>query len=303
MADAGIEQVRSFNRTVTQRIGVLQDEYLARARPLGASRMLWEIGDGADVRSLRARLDLDSGYVSRVLGALSDEGLVRVEASRADKRVRTARLTAKGRRERALLDRRSDDLATSLLEPLNDPQRRQLLDAMKTVERLLTAGLVQVAAEDPGSDDAQACLTAYFTELDTRFDIGFDPAQSRPLPLDEMRAPKGLMLIARLHGEPIGCGGLKFHGRKAAEIKRMWVDTSARGLGVGRRLLTELEQRAREHGAPAVQLDTNKTLKEAIAMYQSSGYERIDAFNDEPYATHWFEKRLPARVRRGRPVG
>jgi GNAT superfamily N-acetyltransferase len=258
---------------------------------------------------LRARLDLDSGYVSRVLTALVDEGLVAVERSRTDKRVRSARLTAKGRRERALLDRRSDDLAVSLLEPLNSAQRARLLAAMGTVERLLTAGLVRVEVEDPGSEDAQACLNAYFTELDERFDIGFDPGRSRPLPLAETRAPKGLLLLARLHGAPVGCGGLKFHGRKPAEIKRMWVATSARGLGVGRRLLTALEDRARQHGAPAVQLDTNRTLKEAIALYRSSGYEQIDAFNDEPYATHWFEKPLrsaprPSRrgVRGGRAV-
>jgi GNAT superfamily N-acetyltransferase len=153
---------------------------------------------------------------------------------------------------------------------------------------------ITIAVEDPETPDAQACLNAYFAELDERFAIGFDPAESRPLPLDEMRAPKGLLLIARLHGEPIGCGGLKFHGSDAAEIKRMWVARSARGLGAGRRLLTELEIRAREHGAPAVQLDTNGTLTEAIAMYRASGYVQIDAFNDEPYATHWFEKQLLA---------
>jgi GNAT superfamily N-acetyltransferase len=153
---------------------------------------------------------------------------------------------------------------------------------------------VTIAVEDPETPDAQACLNSYYAELDERFDTGFDPAQSRPLPLAEMRPPLGLLLIARLHGEPIGCGGLKFHGSDAAEIKRMWVARSTRGLGVGRRLLAEIEARAREHGAPAVQLDTNGTLIEAIAMYRSSGYVQIDAFNDEPYATHWFEKQLSA---------
>ena len=76
MIDAEIERVRSFNRTVTQRIGVLQDEYLARGRPLGASRVLWEVGEGpVDVRALRARLDLDSGYLSRLLRSLEALGL------------------------------------------------------------------------------------------------------------------------------------------------------------------------------------------------------------------------------------
>src|SRR3954447_6538023 len=155
---AATQHVRSFNRTVTQRIGVLQDEYLARGRPLGASRVLWELGAGAaDVRALRARLDLDSGYLSRLLRSLEREGLVVVETGPADRRVRTVRLTAAGRAERAVLDRESDALAASLLAPLGAAQRERLVDAMATVERLLTAGLVEVAVADPRSAAARFC--------------------------------------------------------------------------------------------------------------------------------------------------
>src|ERR1700720_1970048 len=97
-----ISQVRRFNRTVTQRVGALDDEFLARDRPLGQARLLWEIGpDGADVRSLRARLDLDSGYLSRLLRALERDGLVTVEANEADGRIRTARVPGAGEAERA----------------------------------------------------------------------------------------------------------------------------------------------------------------------------------------------------------
>ena len=84
----GIAQLRSFNRTVTARVGALEDSFLERGRPLGASRMLWEVGDGADVRELRARLGLDSGYLSRLLRGLEADGLVRVEADERDRRVR-----------------------------------------------------------------------------------------------------------------------------------------------------------------------------------------------------------------------
>ena len=107
-----VRQVRRFNRAVTQRIGALSEEYLARSRPLGASRVLWEIGDGgADVRAIRSRLDLDSGYLSRLLRGLEDERLVRVQPAQDDHRVRLVRLTEAGRAERAELDRRSDELA------------------------------------------------------------------------------------------------------------------------------------------------------------------------------------------------
>ena len=174
--DAAIRQVRSFNRSVTQRIGALNDEYLARGRPLGASRVLWEIGaDGTDLRTLRARLDLDSGYLSRLVRSLEQDGLVAVAPGAGDKRVRTARLTDAGRAERELLDRAQRRARPSLLVSLSDVQRDRLVEAMGVVERLLTAGLVSVDVEDPASTAAGWCIESYFAELDTRFDAGFDP--------------------------------------------------------------------------------------------------------------------------------
>ena len=293
MDDASIEQVRRFNRLVTQRVGALHDHYLARHRALGEARVLWEIGDaGRDVRALRAVLELDSGYLSRLLRSLEVAGLIEVTPKETDKRVRVARLTASGRRERSLLDRRSDELAESFLRPLNDRQRKQLLSAMGEVERLLTAATVTVAEVDPEQDAARYCLSAYAAELDRRFDTGFDPALSISAEADELRPPAGLLLIAFLRDEPIGCGALKSHGRRPAEIKRMWVADSARGLGIGRRLLGELEARATSQGVRTVRLETNETLIEAIGMYRSAGYVEVDAFSDEPYAHHWFEKRL-----------
>lgn len=293
-----VAQVRRFNRTVTQRVGALNDAYLSRGRPLGQARLLWEIGpDGTDVRTLRSRLDLDSGYASRLLRALEADGLVEVEAHAADRRVRTARLTRAGRAERALLDRRSDALAAAILEPLTDTQRGRLVDAMATVERLLAASMVTFEVADPRHPQARACMTAYFEELAARFDSGFDPSRSISAEDDELVAPRGLLLVASLYGEPVGCGALKLHGRCPAEIKRMWVAPAARGLGLGRRLLTELESRAAAFGVRTLRLETNRTLREAIALYRHAGYAEVPAFNDEPYAHHWFEKRLPPRRR------
>src|SRR5229473_370888 len=111
-----ISQVRRFNRTVTQRVGALNDRFLARDRSLGEARLLWEIGtEGRDVRSLRAQLELDSGYLSRLLRSLESAGLVTVGDKDSDKRIRIARLTRNGKAERAVLERRADELATSLL--------------------------------------------------------------------------------------------------------------------------------------------------------------------------------------------
>jgi DNA-binding MarR family transcriptional regulator len=288
-----VAQVRRFNRAVTQRVGALHDHYLARDRPLGEARVLWEIGpDGCDVRTLRARLDLDSGYLSRLLRSLEAAGLVAVGAGDGDRRVRRARLTAAGRAERELLDDRSEALAAGMLAPLSAAQRDRLVAAMAEVERLLTASLVEVEPTDPGHRDARWCLAEYMAELDRRFDVGFDADRSLPLDRDDMVPPAGAFLVARLRGEPVGCGGYKRQPDGAAYLKRMWVAPAARGLGLGRRLLAELEDHARAAGAPLAQLETNGTLTEAIALYRSAGYAEVEPFNDEPYAHHWFAKPL-----------
>jgi GNAT superfamily N-acetyltransferase len=162
-------------------------------------------------------------------------------------------------------------------------------------EQLLTAGLAEIGVQDPASSAAQFCLQSYFAELDSRFDAGFDPDASISAAASELAEPAGLLLLAHIHGEPVGCGALKLHGTEPAELKRMWVAASARGLGVGRRILTELERRARERGATVVRLETNHALTEAIHLYRSAGYVEVPAFNHEPYAHHWFEKHLTNR--------
>ena len=163
---------------------------------------------------------------------------------------------------------------------------------MADLERHPTAATVEIAPIDPAHPTAQQCLRAYFAELDRRFETGFDPALSILPDAAQMRPPAGLFLGALLGGEPIGCGGLQFHDGAPAYIKRMWVAGSARGIGVGRRLLTELESQAAAHGAHAVQLETNNALPEAISLYRSAGYLEVPPFNAEPYAHHWFEKQL-----------
>ncbi len=293
MDKALVEQVRSFNRTVTERVGALNDHFLGRDHPLGEARLLWEIGgEGAEVRELRGRLELDSAYVSRLLRALEKQGLVVVETSEDDRRVRRVRLTEAGLAERAELDRRADGFAHSMLEPLSESQQARLAAAMAEVERLLLASTVRIEVADPASADAQWCLEQYVLELNERFDAGWDPSRSISAQVHELVPPAGLFLVARLRQQPVGCGALKFHADAPTELKRMWVAPQVRGLGVGRRLLQELERHAREAGVTVLHLETNRALEEAIALYRRSGYQEVPAFNDEPYAHHWFEKRL-----------
>ena len=293
MTNERVRQVRSFNRTVTQRIGAVNDRFLGRNRPLGEARLLFEIGrEGAEVRKLRARLALDSGYLSRLLRSLEHQGLVKATTAAADRRVRYAQLTRAGLGEVEELNRRSDEFANSILAPLSESQRDGLIAAMAEVERLLNASVVVIDVEAPTSPVARWCLDEYFCELAQRFEDGFDPGLSISADPDELTPPAGVFVVARIDGQPIGCGALKTNDRDVGEIKRMWVADSARGLGIGRRILEALEGHAQALGLSVLHLETNRSLKEAQALYRKYGYQEVEPFNDEPYAHHWFEKRL-----------
>jgi GNAT superfamily N-acetyltransferase len=149
------------------------------------------------------------------------------------------------------------------------------------------------AVVDAGSPEARLALERYVGELEQRFASGFDSRQALAEADAAFNEPSGRFVVAQLDGEVVGCGALLWLDQGAAEIKRMWVDPQRRGIGLGRRLLEHLEGEARRVGRSRVVLDTNEALTEAIAMYQAAGYVAIERYNDNPYAHHWFEKRLP----------
>jgi len=153
------------------------------------------------------------------------------------------------------------------------------------------ASAVTIALEDPSSPAAQACIARYFRELDERFEGGFNPGASITATPQELTPPSGYFLVAWMADDPIGCGALKCHP-DFGEIKRMWVNPSARGLGIGWRILLRLETIALERNLPLLRLETNKALVEAHALYRRSGFREVAPFNVEPYAHLWFEKVL-----------
>lgn len=279
--------LRRFNRTYTQRIGALDESFLGTGRPLGVSRLLFEIGPGgATVRELRDRLDLDSGYLTRLLRRLADDGLVDVRPDPADRRRRVVTLTAAGRRSWRELDDRSEELAARLVAPLTDRQRARLTEALGTADLLVRAATISLREVDPTDPVAQDAAGRYFAELDRRFPGGFDPGEPDLA---------GTFLLATSGGAPVAYGGVRplpELAEETGEIKRMWVDDAWRGAGLGSRMLRELEALAVRLGHTRVVLDTNGTLTEAIEMYGRAGYARIDRYNDNPYAEAWFEKAL-----------
>ena len=293
MSGDQISQVRRFNRLVTQRVGALSDRFLGRDRPLGESRLLYEIGpDGADLRDLRRRLGLDSGYVTRLVSALEESGLVRTGQGTEDQRVRKARLTAAGRREVLEMNRRADAAARALLDTLPPAQRARLVAAMAEVHRLLQLAGLRIERVDPASPAARWCVARYFDELDRRFESGFDPAASLSAEDGDLVPPGGAFLVAFVDGEAVASGAAKSIAPGVGSLKRMWVADTVRGLGIGRRMLEALEAQSRELGLTTLRLETNGTLQEAIRLYLSAGYREVPAFNADPYAQHWFEKRL-----------
>ena len=286
-----IALVRSFNRLVTRQVGALNDRYLGR-RPLGEARVLFEIGpNGATPRDVRARLGLDSGYLSRMIRSLQRDGLVEKRPNPTDRRTKRLCLTRAGRSEMRELDRISDELAASALTPLTDEQRVRLLRAQAEVRHLLAVSMVSIAPENPSSADARWCLAHYFAELGERFEERFDPGRTLPAESKDLIPPSGAFVLARFDGQPAGCGALKTLSPEIGEIMRMWVDRAHRGLGIGTRILDALEEQAVALGHRRVRLYTNRSLDEAKAMYRSNGYLEVARY-DDPYADHWFEKRL-----------
>lgn len=292
MFDDAVPVLRRFNRAWTQRVGVLDDSFLGSGRSLGPNRLLFEVGTaGSGVRELRDRLGLDSGYVSRLLRQLEGEGLIRVAPDPADARRRLVTLTAKGRSAHADLDDRSDALAQGLLAELSPKQQDELARCLDRAEHLVRAGTVVFEVVDPASAQARAAVDAYLAELDATFEEGFDASEASG-DAETLGGATGRFVLARSDDVVVGCGGVQRMPDGLAEIKRMWIHPDWRGLGLAGRLLRRLESEAAELGHDTVRLDTNRALTTAIAMYGAAGYVPIERYNDNPYADHWFEKRL-----------
>jgi DNA-binding MarR family transcriptional regulator/GNAT superfamily N-acetyltransferase len=285
-----VSRIRRFNRAVTAEVGALDTSFLGRGRPLGAARVLNAIGQGrGEVAELRDYLGLDSGLASRLLRGLEDEGLIRTVPHPDDARRRVARLTSAGRREFDAYEALSNARAQSLLARHGNAEA--LLAAMDLIAAALGRRSIVIEQTDPRSEAARYCLGEYYGELSRRFKGGFEVALSRDPDAADMVAPCGAFLVAMSDGLPLGCIGLK-GGSDYAEIKRLWVSPSARGLGIARRLMDAAEAAARNLSIKLLRLDTNSALAEAGQLYRSTGWTEIARFNDDPYPDLFFEKQL-----------
>lgn len=166
---------------------------------------------------------------------------------------------------------------------------------MEPSELRARAGALVISRTDPAAPLAREAMSRYFAEMDDLFEDGFDPGPIDAEDLATLRLPDGVFLVAASAGEPVAGGGVRTYdggGEVTAEIKRMWVHPDWRGAGLGSRLLRRLEEEAAALGHRVVRLDTRHVLEGAIAMYRRAGYEQIERYNDNSYATHFFRKEL-----------
>ena len=216
--------LRHFNRTYTQRIGLLEESFLGLGMPLAAARLVFEIGPtGTTVRELRDRLGLDSGYLSRLLRTLQARGLVVVEPDPEHLRRRRVTLTPKGHSTYRRLDNRSERLAQEILQALSERQRR-LTGASTTAELLVRAATVQLRRIDPRSALGYAGSRPVLRRLNRRFPNGFDAQAARAADTAAADDEAAVFVIASSDGLPVGCGGVQRVTATTGEIKRMWVD-------------------------------------------------------------------------------
>ncbi len=279
-----VELVRSFNRFYTRRIGVLREGLLKTPFSLTQARVLYELGAHPGVRSadLIGELGLDPGYLSRLLKGFERQGLVRRTNSRQDGRVNLLALTAKGRAEFERLNSRSKAEIAEMLGGIGGPQRQQLVDSMTAIRRLL---------EPPGEGEP-----AFIVRTHQPGDIGWVVARHGELYTQEYQwdssfeglvgkiAGEFLMhfdeqrercWIAECNGERIGTVFLVKQSKTVAKLRLLLVEPSARGLGVGSRLVDECIAFARQCGYRKLTLWTNDILHAARRIYERAGFQLV----------------------------
>ena len=286
--DRRIEAVRSFNRFYTKQIGALREGLLESRFSLAEVRVLYELArrDSPTATELSGELNLDAGYLSRILRSFEERGLISRTPSGIDGRQSHLCLTKKGQKEFAPLNARASDEIAALLGKLSTAEQNRLVAAMQTIERLLSAqpgsethylirqhqlgdmGWVVhqhgvLYAQEYGWDEQFEALVA---EITAKFIRNFDPKRER-------------CWIAEIDGENVGSVFLVKKSKTAAQLRLLLVDPKARGLGIGKRLVSECERFARQAGYRKIVLWTNSVLDAARHIYEEAGYRLI---HEEP---------------------
>lgn len=280
-ADDRVATVRSFNRFYTNVIGVLQEGLLRTPYSLTEGRVIFELAQRGttELANLRRTLDIDAGYLSRILDRFEADGLVRRGRSTSDARRQVIRLTGQGRRAFRTLDERSAKEVRSLLSRLTEEDQRRLVGAMGAISGLLDRSprSGSFVLRSPGAGDfgwvVQRHGALYASEYG--WDETFEALVARIVAdFVDHRDPKGeAAWLAELDGERVGCVFCVRKDEKVAQLRLLLVEPHARGVGIGSRLVEECIQFARRAGYEQMLLWTNDVLEDARRIYERAGFE------------------------------
>jgi len=284
-----VAAVRSFSRSYTSWIGALDEGLLDTPYSLTESRVLFELAqrEATDVTALRRTIGVDGGYLSRILARFAADALIARSRSEADGRRQVVRLTDQGRAAAEMLDRRSRQQLEGLLAAFDDQQQRQLTTAMATVEQILAGGRPDAVTLRPmGSGDygwvVQRHGLLYAGEY--RWNESFEALVARVVAdyVDQRHHdPKRVAAwVAEVDGKPVGSIFCMRKDERTAQLRLLLVEPTARGLGVGRRLVDECIRFARDTGYETLVLWTNDVLVEARRIYERAGFTLVD---EEPH--------------------
>lgn len=279
-----IGAVRQFNRFFTRQIGVLREGLLHSPYTLTEARILFELGhrDHVTASDLCRELGLDAGYLSRILARLEQQGLLEKVRPDNDGRQRLLRLTAEGKNAFALLDQRSLDEVSEMLNDLSEEEQQRLLKAMQTIESVLTKGLKYsepffLRSHEPGDMGWVTHRHGTLYAQEYGWDEHFEALVAQIVAdfINNYKPERERCWIAEMNGEIVGSVFVVQSSENVAKLRLLLVEPKARGLGLGTRLVEECIRYARRRGYKKLMLWTNSVLVEARHIYKKTGFELI----------------------------
>ena len=279
-----VAAVRAFNRFYTRRVGLLGDEFLHTPHTLTEARVLYELGHGdvVELAELRRALDIDAGYLSRLLARLEEQGLLVRERSEDDGRRQRVRLTDGGAEAFAELDERSAGEIGALLDGLGEERQRRLVAAMQAITDVLgdnVAAEAAVVLRPPHSGDYGWIVHRHGAQYADEYgwDETFEALVARIVAdYAERHDPRReAAWIAEIDGEPVGCVLCVGEDESTAKLRLLLVDPRARGRGIGSRLIDECIRFARRAGYERMILWTNDVLHDARRLYERAGFRLV----------------------------
>ncbi len=284
LAEERIGTVRQFNRFFTRQIGVLREGLLHSPYPLTDARILFELGQCNQVTASRLgrELGLDAGYLSRILARLEQQGLLEKVRSENDGRQLLVSLTAAGREAFALLDQRSREEVSEMLEDLSEEDQQRLLKAMQTIESVLSSGFkfsepFVLRPHEPGDMGWVAHRHGVLYAQEYGWDEHFEALVAQIVAefINNYNPGRERCWIAEMDGEIIGSVFVVQSSETVAKLRLLLVEPKARGLGLGTRLVEECIRFARRRGYQKLILWTNSILLEARHIYKKTGFKLV----------------------------